>query len=119
MTKLFFDGLEAFENLEKEIKKIAGSAEEKSELWHLVDDLVHFKMLDSILEKLPQESHEEFMTKYHERPFDNEIVGYLKGKIGENIEEILKSELGQYSMELLDEVRGKEHLGKTASENKE
>jgi hypothetical protein len=119
MTKLFFDGWAVMDDIEKEIKKVAKTSEEKEELWHLVDDMVHHKVLESILDKLPEASHVEFMGKYHERPFDSEIVKYLKEKIGENVEEIIKTEVGSLAIELLDEIRGKEGAPQKHSEKKE
>jgi hypothetical protein len=114
MTKLFFDGMTLLEDVEKEIKKVAKTPEEREELWHLVDEMVHHKVLGSILDRLPETSHKEFMTKFHERPFDNSLVDYLKEKIGENVEEIIKTEVGSLSMELLDEIRGKENQPKSS-----
>jgi len=118
MTKLFFDGLAILEDVEKEIKKVAQTTEEKEELWGLVDEMIHHKMLGNILDKLPEKKHEEFMIKFHERPFDVDLMGYLKKEIGENVEEILKTEIGSFSMELLDEIRGKESLGGSETEKK-
>lgn len=108
MSKLFFDHLIILEEVDDKIKKSAGSQEEKEELWGLVDEMVHHKAFDVILDKLPRESHEEFLEMFHSHPHDEEMIfGYLKNKIGENIEEILRSEFGNLTYEILKELGGK------------
>jgi hypothetical protein len=106
MTKLFFDHLLSLDKLDSEIKKSAKTPEEREELWALVDEIVHHKALASILEKLPRESHEEFLDIFHKSPHNEDLIfNYLKDKIGSNVEEILKQELGEITYELLTEIK--------------
>ena len=107
MSKLFFDELVVMDAVEHEIKKVAKSEEEKVELWGLIDEMVHHRVMGCVLENLPQASHEEFLQKFHEAPHDESLLGYLKEKIGENIEELIKQEVGSLAFELLQEIRGK------------
>lgn len=118
MSKLFFDQLIVLDDVESEIKKVAKSPEEREELWHLVDEMVHHKVLGCILDRLPRGSHEEFLDKFQTAPYDEGLIGYLKEKIGENIEELIKGEVGGLAYELLEEIRGKEALGGEPSEKK-
>lgn len=118
MSKLFFDQLIVLDDLESEIKKAAKSPEEREELWRLVDEMVHHRVMGCILDKLPRESHEEFLGKFHAAPHDEGIMGYLKGKIGENVEDLIQTEIGGLAYELLEEIRGKEAFGKEPSEKK-
>src|SRR3989304_4293940 len=94
MSKLFFDHLVSLEDLEKEIKKVATSKEEKEELWGLVDEIMHHKVMGCILNKLPRDNHEEFLEMFHKHPHDEDLIDYLQEKIGENIEELIKGEIG-------------------------
>ena len=106
MTKLFFDNLISFEEVEVVIKKTASSNEEKDELWSLVDEVVNHKVMEKILDKLPREHHEEFLALFHKCPHDEVVVfEYLKGKAGENIEEELQQELESISTDILHELR--------------
>lgn len=106
MSKLFFDHLVEYKKIDKEIKKAAKTAEEREELWILVDEIVHHKVLGCILDRLPRENHEEFLEMYHKSPYDEELLfGYLKGKVGENIEESIKQEIGSLATELLEEIK--------------
>ena len=105
MSKLFFDHLLSLDNLDKEIKKMAKTPEEREELWLLVDEIIHHKVFDIILEKLPKDNHEEFLEMVHKFPHDEDFLfGYLKNKIGENIEDILRAELGDLTYEILKDA---------------
>ncbi|HET7099339.1 MAG TPA: hypothetical protein VFI61_03850 [Patescibacteria group bacterium] len=102
MSKLFFDHLLSLDKLDHEIKKIAKTQEEREELWVLVDEIIHHKVFHLILDKLPRDNHEEFLEMFHKAPHDEAyLFGYLKEKIGENIEEILRQELGDVTYEIL------------------
>ena len=54
-----------------------------------------------VLDKLPAKFHKEFLEKFHQAPYDEALLDYLKEKIGENIEELLRQELGNLAYELL------------------
>lgn len=101
MSKLFYDHLIVLEDLEKEIKRVSQNQEEKEELWKIVDETIHHKALGCIFENLPKEHHQEFLEKFHTKPYDETLMDYLKGKIGENFEELLRQELGNFAYELL------------------
>ncbi len=102
MSKLFFDHLLSLDTLDKEIKKIAKTSEEREELWLLVDEIIHHKVFEVILDRLPKDSHQEFLEMVHKSPHDGDyLFGYLKTKIGDNIEEILRAELGNITYEIL------------------
>jgi|SRR6185369_13654172 len=102
MSKLFFDHLLSLDKLDREIKKIAKTQEEREELWLLVDEIIHHKVFEVILDKLPRDNHEEFLEMFHKAPHDEQFLfNYLKQKIGDNIEEILREELGNITYEVL------------------
>lgn len=118
MSKLFFDQLIVLDDVENEIKRIAKTSEEKEELWLLVDERVRYQVMGCVLDRLPMQHHEEFLDKFQTAPYDEGLIGYLKEKIGENIEELIKTEIGGLAYELLEEIRGKEALGYEPSEKK-
>ena len=103
----FFDHLLSLNEVEAEINSVSETVEEKLELWQIVDELVHHKMLDTILGNLHEDHHEEFLTSLYERPHDKVIMRYLKEKIGENVEELLRQEIGNLASEILKEIRSK------------
>lgn len=106
MSKIFWDRLLTLDDLDREIRKVAKTHEEREEIWHLIDEIVHHKAMGCILDKLPRDHHEEFLTMFHNSPHDEDLLfGYLEDKIGQNVEEILKQELGSLAFELLGEVK--------------
>lgn len=105
MSKLFFDHLVELKEIDKQIKKVAKTSGEKEELWALVDEIVHHKVMGCILDKLPGDNHEEFLDMFHKSPHDEELLfSYLKKKVGNNIEELIRQEIGSFSTELLKEI---------------
>lgn len=112
MSKLFFDNLLDFEEVEVFIKNSASSKEELEELWGLVDNLVNHKVLEKILDRLPRGHHEEFLEIFHECPHDEVFVlGYLKEKTGkDDIDKELKQELKNLSSDILRELNPKDEV---------
>lgn len=105
MSKLFFDKLINLKEIDKKIKKTANSVEEREELWVLVDEIVHHKVMGCILDKLPRAHHEEFLGLFHQSPHDEELIfSYLKKKVGENIESLIEQEIGDLSANLLEDI---------------
>ena len=107
MSKLFFDQLVVLDDVDGEIKKIAKSKEEKEELWQLVDEMVHHRVLGCVLDALPRKHHEEFLEKFHKAPHDESLLDYLREKVGNNIDELIRQEIGDLAFELLEEIRAK------------
>ena len=105
MSKLFFDRLIGLKKIDKEIKKIAKTPEEREEIWALIDEIIHHKVMGCILDNLPRENHEEFLEMYHKAPHDEEFLfGYLRSKANPKIEELIQQEVGKLDTELLEEI---------------
>jgi hypothetical protein len=105
MSKLFYDHLIVIEEVEAEIKNIAESPEEREELWQIVDEIIHMRMLELFLNKLSEEHHDEFLEKFHKRPHDESLLGYLKEKINEDVEEFVKKEIKLLEKEILRDIK--------------
>jgi len=106
MSKLFFDNLIEFKEIDKQIKKVVKDSAEREELWLLVDEIIHHKVMGCILGKLPREHHEEFLDLFHKSPHDEELIfKYLRTKIGDNIESLIQQEIGDLSSDLLKEIK--------------
>jgi hypothetical protein len=111
MSKLFFDGLFDLNKVETEIKKAFPEKETREESESLVGNIIHDKVLEKILDKLPQNSHIEFLELYHKCPHDEEIIfTYLKGKAGNDIKETLKKELENIDADILKEIRPQDEV---------
>jgi len=107
MSKLYYDNLLDLGEVERAIKKASPSAEERDELWQIVDEIVHHRMMGCVLDNLPLKDHSEFLEKFEQSPHDEGLLGYLKEKIGENVEELLRQELGNLTYEILQEIKSK------------
>jgi hypothetical protein len=107
MSKIFYDRLIVFEEVEAEIKKVAKTPEEKEELWKEVDEIIHHKLMGCVLEKLPRNYHHEFLEKFEKAPQDEGLFKFLTEKVGEDIENFLKIETEKLKTELLQLIKGK------------
>lgn len=106
MSKLFFDRLVELKEVDKQIKKIAKTKEEREELWILVDEIIHHKVIGCILDKLPRDNHEEFLEMFYKSPHDEELIfTYLRKKVGNNIESLIKQEIGVLATNLLEDTK--------------
>jgi hypothetical protein len=106
MSKIFYDRLLELKKIDKEIKKTSKSKEEREELWVLVDEIIHHKVIGCILDNLPRERHEEFLDLFYKSPHDEELLfTYLRKEVGENIESIIKQEIESLSADLLHDIK--------------
>ncbi len=105
MTKLFFDDLIDLTEIDKQIKKVSKDSAEREELWKLVDEIVHHKVMGCILDHLPRDNHDEFLELFHKSPHDEVLIfEYLKKKVGDNIEELIRQEIGILSSDVLHDL---------------
>jgi hypothetical protein len=107
MSKIFYDHLIVLEEVRFHIDKVAKTSEEKEELWKLVDEIIHHRVLTAILEKLPEKHHNDFLKKFYAAPHDESLIAYLNEKINEDFESFIKGEVKTLSNELLQLVGGK------------
>ena len=105
MSKLFYDHLIILTEIETEIKSMAESEEERHELWQIVDEIIHHRVLGCIMDKLPHGYHDEFLERFHKTPHDEILLEYLKEKINEDVEEFIKKEINILEKEILREIR--------------
>ncbi len=104
MSKLYYDHLIVLTDIESEVKNIVETIEEKEELWHLIDEIIHHNILCCVLDNLYYEHHEEFLDKYCEAPHDECLIEYLNEKIEDDIEEIIREGVDNLKREILQEI---------------
>ena len=107
MSKLFFDHLVVLDDVDTEIKSLAETEEERHELWHLVDEIVHHRVMGCVLNHLPEGNHNEFLEKFHEAPYDDSLMGYVDEKTEKNIENVIRDEMKDLKKEILELVKEK------------
>ncbi|MGD8744646.1 MAG: hypothetical protein PVJ52_03570 [Candidatus Woesebacteria bacterium] len=101
MSKVFYDHLIGLEDLEREINSVFEGSEEKEELWQLVDEIIHHRVLGCVLDNLPHEHHEEFISNFHESPHDETHFEYLEQKTEGGIVKEIKISIKQIGDELV------------------
>ncbi len=102
MSKIFYDHLIDLTEVEKKIKKIAKTPEEREEIYHLVDEIIHHRVIGCILDELPQKNHQEFLCEFCKQPHDEGLLAYLGEHIGHDIREFIKKQIHMLTLELLD-----------------
>jgi hypothetical protein len=107
MSKTYYDHLIVLEKVEVVIRESTQTPEEREELWQLIDEIIHHRVLQTVLTHLPDVHHKEFLTKFHETPHDDLLLSYLSEKSEKDIENILQEEIELLENELLRELRGK------------
>lgn len=101
--RLFYDRVIEIESIWAELDGMELDEGQKEELREIIDDILRHKIMDRILETLPEDHHEEFLELVHKRPHDEGIVDYLKEKI-EDIEDRLKLAAREFKTELAKEL---------------
>lgn len=107
MSTVFYDYLIILDEVDAEIKASAKTKEEKEELWQIVDEIIHHRVMDVILSRLPRESHEEFLEKFTQSPHDKKLISYLREKIKDDVEKIIHEEIAELKKEILSEIHKK------------
>ncbi len=83
--KLFYDHLVMIDEVFAEIDLLEISNDEKKEMRQLIDEMAHHAVLTHVLDILPRDHHEDFLTRFHAAPHDLSIIKYLEKKIEKDI----------------------------------
>jgi hypothetical protein len=105
MSKIFYDHLIILEEVEVELNNLGLEHEEKEELQHLIDEMVHHRVLNRVLKVLPREHHENFLKEFQQRPHDEALIDYIDEKIDESVEKHIKEEIDALKEELLEDLK--------------
>ena len=101
MSKIFYDHLSDMSHIEKRIKKFAKTEGERHELFKLVDDIMHHKVMTKVLDELPSEHHPEFLDKFSKHPHDHRLLEYLGAKIAGDVVALIKAEINFVAEEII------------------
>jgi len=104
MSRLFYDDLIILEELDHHVRHAAKSSEEKEELWSIIDEIIHHRVMGCILDRLSEEDHYEFLDKFHKTPHDEELYNYINMRIDEDIEDAIRNEIADIKEELINEI---------------
>jgi hypothetical protein len=105
MSKIFWDDLVNLKKINKVIKESVSNEDERQELWKIVDEIVHHKVMGCILDNLPISHHADFLEKFHNAPYDSGLHSFLNIKSGKDFKKIISSEMEKLEDEIIDLVR--------------
>lgn len=92
MAILFYDHLISKSEIEDLINASEEAENQKGKALQLIDDIIFQGIVSFILESLEEHHHHTFLTHLHERPYDPDIIVFLREKAGPEIEDNIRSE---------------------------
>ena len=92
MSILFYDHLFSKQQIQDIVDQIEESENLKSRLHQLVDDIIYQGLVAMILGKLKESKHEIFLEMLHDRPYDTEIILFLREHAHDQIEDDIRQE---------------------------
>lgn len=105
MAKIFYDKYIVLEEVEIELNKLEMDHEERQELEHLIDEMIHHRVMDRLLTNLPRHHHAEFLDRFHRAPYDEALVRYLDQRIEKSVKEHIEEEIKKLKEEILEDLR--------------
>jgi len=86
MSIIFYDHLVVKTEITDFIDSLEDNDSQKGKAKQLVDDIIHQAVVEFVLDKLPKTKQTIFLEQLHERPYDPEIISYLKDHVHPEIE---------------------------------
>jgi hypothetical protein len=105
MAPLFFDHLVIKTEIIELINQKAEPENQKGKALQLVDDIIYQGIINHILERLNPKHHETFLSEVHERPYDPELIAYLKKHIGPDIEDEIRKAGNKIVKDILKDLQ--------------
>jgi len=102
---IFYDHLTEMDKVVIELDGDSLEATEREELVNLIDETFHHHTLNLILSRLPEEHHEEFLSRFHKAPHDPELLSFLKQTISGDIEKLIRVEAERIRKGFLDDIQ--------------
>lgn len=85
------------------VQKAGLKKQEEEEIWSLIEETIHMRAIDAVLEKLPANKHEEFLEKFHREPDDLKLMAYLRHHIAD-VEKHLEATFSKLEREILKDL---------------
>lgn len=104
MAPLFFDHLIIKTQIVELINQKPEPENQKGKALQLIDDILYQGIVAHILERLNPEHHGTFLSQVHERPYDPELIAYLKKNVGPDIEEDIRTAANKIVKQILKDL---------------
>ena len=105
MAPLFYDHLVIKTQIIELINQKQEPENQKGKAIQLVDDIIYEDIIASILEKLDSHKHAAFLSQVQDRPYDPELISYLKEHIGPDIEDNIRREADKVVKNILKDLQ--------------
>jgi hypothetical protein len=105
MAKIFYDHLIKTEEITMELDHYELLIEEKNEFITLIDETFHHQTLKFVLDKLPKEHHETFLSKFYEAPHDQGLIKFINEKALIDFEKEIDSFFSKIKKEILLDIK--------------
>ena len=106
MAILFYDHLISKSEVIEIIDSLNEEENQKGKALQLIDDIIYQSIVADILDKLPPHHHDIFLSQVHERPYDPEILAYLKEHIGPDIEDKIRAAGTKVVKKIIKDLKG-------------
>lgn len=101
--KAFYHSVIDVQKIHAHLEKVELKKDEHLQVWDLIEETIHIRILDTILEKLPEKKHEEFLEKFHKNPQDKKLLLELESEIKDIKKHIHESYI-QLEKETLEDI---------------
>lgn len=106
MAILFYDHLISKSEVVEIIDSLEEEENQKGKALQLIDDIIFQSIIAHILESLPPHKHDVFLSQVHERPYDPEILSFLKDHVGPDIEDQIRKEGQKVVKKIIKDLQG-------------
>ena len=110
MAILFYDHLVTTSEIDGLLAEIDEAENQKGKTIQLIDDIIFQGIISLILEQLEPHHHHVFLTIVHERPYDPEIISYLKEHAGSDIEEEIRREADKLVKMIIHDLQSEDEM---------
>ena len=113
MATLFYDHLIDWQKLSNAVEALQLDSEDKSEVWEEIEHTIHTEVLIIFVKHLPPEKHEEFVERFHAKPYNSEHLEFVKTYAAmldpqANIEQAVREHLTVVIQGVLEDLHSEE-----------
>lgn len=105
MSQIWYDHLILLDDIDVELAKLKLEPVELEELHQLIDETIHLRIMDKVLQVLPSEHHSAFLIEFKKRPHDDTLIDYINAKIESSVEEHIAKEIENLKTEILEDLK--------------
>lgn len=110
MAIIFYDHLIVKTRIHSLLDNHDAPENRKGKVIQLIDDILLQGIISLILEKLHPRHHNTFLSTVHDRPYDPEIISYLKSHDCPNIEEEIRTEADRLVEMIIEDLQSSRQL---------